>query len=164
MAHRLAALKQRAAHAGIPSVYVNDNFGKWRSDFRTLTRHCLEDAVRGAPIAALLQPSEDDYFVLKPKHSGFFATVLEVLLAYLRARTLILTGLTGDMCVLFTAQDAFLRDFHLYIPSDCVASRSEELNARALAHMETVLGANIRPSTTLDLDALRRQERSAWCA
>jgi nicotinamidase-related amidase len=151
MAKRLAMLKQRAKHAGIPTVYVNDNFGKWRSDFRTLTLHCLQDAVRGKPIVALLQPEEEDYFVLKPKHSGFFATALEVLLAHLQAKTLILTGLTGDMCVLFTAQDAFMRDFHLCIPCDCVASRSKEVNKQVLEHMKTILGADIQPSTTLKL-------------
>jgi nicotinamidase-related amidase len=154
MAKRLATLKQRAKHARIPTVYVNDNFGKWRSDFRTLTLHCLQDAVRGKPIATLLRPEEEDYFVLKPKHSGFFATTLEVLLAYLQATTLILTGLTGDMCVLFTAQDAFMRDFHLCIPRDCVASHSKEVNKQVLGHMKTILGADIQPSTTLNLERL----------
>jgi nicotinamidase-related amidase len=150
MAERLTALKRRAALAGVPAVYVNDNFGRWRSDFRTLTAHCLQAAVRGAPVARLLRPEEEDYFVLKPKHSGFFATPLEVLLAYLQARTLILTGLAGDICVLFTANDAYLRDFRLFVPRDCVASLSEEANERALAHMETVLQADIRPSTALE--------------
>ena len=150
MAERLAVLKRRAAQAGVPTVYVNDNFGRWQSDFRKLTAHCLHAQVRGTPVAALLQPQEEDYFVLKPKHSGFFATPLEVLLAYLKATTLILTGVTGDMCVLFTANDAFLRDFRLFVPRDCVASISEEVNDRALAHMATVLKAEIRPSTELE--------------
>ena len=150
MARRLAALKRRAARAGVPSVYVNDNFGRWRSDFRTLTAHCLRAGGRGAPVARLLRPKEEDYFVLKPKHSGFFATPLEVLLAYLQARTVVLTGVTGEMCVLFTANDAFLRDFHLFVPRDCVASLSEEANERALAHMATVLKADTRPSTDLE--------------
>lgn len=156
MAKRLAVLKRRAKQAGIPAIYVNDNFGKWRSDFQTLTRHCLRKTVCGHPLARLLHPEEEDYFVLKPKHSGFFSTVLEVLLAYLKAKTLILTGLTGEMCVLFTAQDAFLRDFHLYIPRDCVASRSTTANKRALAYMATILGANTQPSTTLDLAGLKK--------
>lgn len=81
--------------------------------------------------------------------------MLEVLLAYLKAKTLILTGLTGEMCVLFTAQDAFLRDFHLYIPRDCVASRSRAANERALAHMATILGADTRPSPRLDFAKLK---------
>jgi nicotinamidase-related amidase len=157
MAERIAALKRRAKRAGIPVVYVNDNFGKWQSDFRKLTTHCLRDEVRGKPLAARLQPEEDDYFVLKPKHSGFFSTALELLLAHLKAGTLILTGITGNMCVLFTAQDAFMRDFRLFIPRDCVASVSREANSRALEHMETVLNADTQESTALDLDAFREE-------
>jgi nicotinamidase-related amidase len=66
--------------------------------------------------AVLLLPAADDYFVLKPKRSGFFFTTLDILLEYLRARTLILTGFTADDCVLFTASGAYLRDFHLIVP------------------------------------------------
>ena len=102
----VAALKRRAKQAGVPVVYVNDNYGRWQSDFTKLVAHCLEVGVRGRPLAELLQPDEDDYFVLKPKHSGFFSTTLDVLLAYLGAKTLVMTGLTTDICVLFTANDA----------------------------------------------------------
>jgi len=154
MAEHLAALKRRAKQVGIPVVYVNDNFGKWRSDFRKLVEHCLYDEVRGKPLAQLLQPEETDYFVLKPKHSGFFSTTLAVLLDYLKAETLILTGIAGTICVLFTAHDAFMRDFHLFIPRDCSASNTAELNERALQHMETVLGADTRPSAELVLEDL----------
>jgi nicotinamidase-related amidase len=78
MAKKIAALKRRAKEAGIPSIYVNDNFGRWQSDFQTLLRHCLDEDVCGKPIATLLQPDAKDYFVLKPKHSGFYATTLEL--------------------------------------------------------------------------------------
>lgn len=124
-------LKRRAEAEGIPVLYVNDNFGKWRSDFQQQVQHCLQDSVRGEPVAQMLRPDEDDYFVLKPKHSAFYATPLELLLSYLKVSTLILTGITGDNCVLFTAGDAFLRDYHLCIPSDCVAAQSPEDNRRS---------------------------------
>src|SRR5581483_11159347 len=75
-AERIAALKRRCRAAGIPAVYVNDNFGRWRSDLRTLVRHCLDDGVRGRPLCELLRPDDEDYFVLKPKHSGFYSTTL----------------------------------------------------------------------------------------
>jgi nicotinamidase-related amidase len=159
MAQRLATLKQRARVARVPAIYVNDNFGRWRSSFELVVRHCLEDGVRGEPIARLLQPSDDDYFVLKPKHSGFFSTVLDTLLEYLRSHTIVLTGLTGDNCVLFTASDAYLRDLHLLVPADCVASIRPEHNAAALGHMQRVLKADTRPSTELDLAALAARER-----
>src|ERR671931_1659786 len=131
MAERLAALKRRLRAAGVPAIYVNDNFGRWRSDFRALLAHCCRDGVRGQPVVERLLPEADDYFVLKPKHSGFFSTTLDVLLDYLKARTLILTGVAGNICVLFTANDAYMRDFHLYVPADCVASNRAEDNAHA---------------------------------
>jgi nicotinamidase-related amidase len=156
MADRLAALKRRAKEAGVPIIYVNDNFGRWQSDFKKILAHCLEDNVRGRPVVEKLRPDEDDYFVLKPKHSGFFSTTLDILLDYLGVKTLILTGLTGDICVLFTAHDAYMRDFNLVIPADCVASNDPEENRYTLEKMERLMDADIRPSHELDLDALRR--------
>jgi nicotinamidase-related amidase len=150
-AEKIAALKRHATLKGIPAIYVNDNFGKWRSDFKKLVSHCLEDGVRGRPLAELLQPEPDNYFVLKPKHSGFFSTSLEILLKHLGAETLILTGLTGDICILFTASDAHMRDYHLWIPGDCVASQDENENERALDFMNRGLEADIRPSTEVEL-------------
>jgi nicotinamidase-related amidase len=148
-AKKIAALKERVRQAGIPSIYVNDNFGKWRSDFRKLVSHCLNDETRGREIVELLRPDKDDYFVLKPKQSGFFSTTLEILLKHLGADTLIITGMTGDICILFTASDAHLRDYHLVIPSDCVASQDRNENSRVLKFMERVLDADIRPSNEI---------------
>jgi nicotinamidase-related amidase len=156
MAERLAALKRRAKEAGVPVIYVNDNFGKWQSDFKKILEHCLKDDVRGRPIAELLRPEEeDDYFVLKPKHSGFFSTTLDILLDYLGARTLILTGLTGDICVLFTAHDAYMRDFNLVIPSDCIASNDPSENEHTLRKMADLMDADTRPSAEVDFEKLK---------
>jgi len=153
-AQNISLLKRRAQATEIPVIYVNDNFGRWRSDFAAQVRHCLEDQVRGRPIAELLQPDPNDYFVLKPKHSGFFSTCLEVLLSHLHVRKLVLTGISGNNCVLFTASDAYLRDFELYVPADCVCSNTHRENEEALAHMQKVLKADVRPSKALDLAAL----------
>jgi nicotinamidase-related amidase len=154
MARRIAELKKRAKRAGIPAIYINDNFGKWQSDFQKLVGHCLEAGTRGKPVVELLKPDEDDYFVLKPKHSGFFSTTLDTLLNYLKVKTLIITGVAGDICVLFTAGDAFMRDFHLVVPADCVASNDPQQNRSALEQMKRVLKADISPSTDLDLENL----------
>ncbi|MGF7213921.1 nicotinamidase-related amidase [Spirosoma lacussanchae] len=153
-ADRIARLKQRCKDAHIPVVYINDNFGRWRSDFREVLDHCLYDGVRGQPLAERLLPDDDDYSVLKPKHSAFFATTLETLLAYLKAKTLILTGISADACVLFTASDAYVRDFSLYIPSDCVVAGSPVYTEEALAFMKRVLKADITPADEIDLAKL----------
>ncbi|HET8649925.1 MAG TPA: isochorismatase family cysteine hydrolase [Gemmatimonadales bacterium] len=157
MAPRLAAFATRARQAGIPVLYVNDNFGKWRSDFHRLLAHCLDEDVRGRPLARQLHPAAEDYFVLKPKHSAFFATTLDTLLKHLGARTVILTGLATNICVYFTAADAVLRDLRLYVPGDCCAANTEEDHRWALDQMQRVLHADISDSTALDLDALIRQ-------
>jgi nicotinamidase-related amidase len=154
MARSLAALAERARKAGIPVIYVNDNFGKWRSDFHKLLDHCLHDEVRGRPIAELLKPDKSDYFVLKPKHSGFFATTLETLLEYLQARTLIIGGIATDRCVLFTASDAHMRDLNLVVPEDCSAAESAESHRMTMELMSRILSADTRPSSEIDLDQL----------
>jgi nicotinamidase-related amidase len=159
MARRLAELKRRCKAAGIPAIYVNDNFGRWKSDFRRVVAHCLEDGVRGEEVARILQPDDDDYFVLKPKHSAFFATTLDTLLSYLGASTLILTGIAGNICILFSANDAYMRDFNVMVPADCVVSNTPDENQHALDQMRTVLKADITASTDLDLPEIR--EKSA---
>jgi nicotinamidase-related amidase len=160
MAAPLSALKTRAARAGVPVVYVNDNFGRWRSDFRTLVAHCSGRGARGGAVARALRPARDDYFVLKPKHSGFYATCLDLLLEHLGAETVILTGLLTDICVLFTANDAYVRGLRVVVPSDCVAARSRADSARALAVMRRALGAETPRAAEIDLDALAAPGRA----
>jgi nicotinamidase-related amidase len=151
-----AALKLRARKARVPVIYANDNFGKWRSDFRSLVEHCLKDGVRGRPITELLRPDEDDYFVLKPKHSGFHSTTLDLLLTHLGTQTLVLSGVAGNFCVLFTAHDAYMRDFRIVAPSDCIASETEAENRYALEHMAKVCKADTGPSSGIDFAALQK--------
>ncbi len=162
-AARIARLAARARARGIPVIYANDNFGRWRSDFRETVAHCLEEGVRGRPLAALLKPEPDDYFVLKPKHSAFFATTLDTLLEYLNVERLILTGFSGDRCVMLTAADAYVRDFELYVPRDCSESISATDNRRAFDYMSRVFEAVTTPSAKLDLARLARraQKRSS---
>ncbi|MFL5527695.1 MAG: cysteine hydrolase family protein [Gemmatimonadaceae bacterium] len=153
-AKKMAALKRRAKEAGVPTIYVNDNFGKWRSDFRQQLGHVLDDGVRGEPIAKLLRPEDDDYFVLKAKHSGFYKNQLDLLIDYLQVRTVIIAGFTTDICVLFTASDAYLRDLEIVIPPDCSAAVTMENHQRALEHMERVLHVKLVQSDAIDLTEL----------
>jgi nicotinamidase-related amidase len=159
-AKNISRLKKSARQSGVPVIYVNDNFGRWRSDFKKLVDHCLKEDVRGREIAELLVPDEDDYFVLKPKHSGFFSTTLDLLLEYLGVRHLVITGFAGNNCVLFTANDAYMRDYQLHIPADCTASLDQSDNDNALRQMQVVLKADIRPSTEVDLRAFHEKSRA----
>ena len=154
VAERLAGLKRRCREAGVPVVYVNDNFGRWKSDFQAVVEHCCDEGVRGGRLSSMLRPGEEDYFVLKPKHSGFFHTSLELLLEHLGAKTLIITGVAGNNCVLFTANDAYLRDYRVVAPSDGLASESKKDSERALHQMRHVLKASTPSVEQLDLRRL----------
>jgi nicotinamidase-related amidase len=155
MAGALSALKRRAKAAGVPAIYVNDNFGRWRSEFPKIVEYCLQPGVRGKPVVEQLAPEDDDYFILKPKHSAFFQTPLEILLDYLGATTLILTGMAAEICVLFSANDAYMRDFRVIVPTDCTASEDVEANGQVLNLMQRVLKADIRASTEITFDRTR---------
>jgi nicotinamidase-related amidase len=147
MARNLAKLKQRAKTEKIPVVYVNDNFGRWRSDLQALVEHCRRG--KGREIVDLLRPDEDDYFVLKPKHSGFFSSTLETLLRYFGAHRLIITGIAGNYCVLFTANDAYMRDYELLVPADCTVSNTATENRQALNLMKNYLKADTTVSSSI---------------
>ncbi len=154
IAPNIANLKKRARAAGIPAVYVNDNFGRWQSNLDQLVSHCLNDGVRGEPFVQQLKPDPDcDYFVLKPKHSAFYQTPLDLLLKHFGTQRLILTGVSTNSCVLFTANDAYMRDIELMVPSDCVAACNVHEQDVAMEQMKSMLKADISPSSQIDLNA-----------
>jgi len=146
-ARAIARLKERARRGRVPVIYVNDNFGRWRSDFRRVIDHVLDTP--GKPVAQLLHPDDQDYFVLKPKHSGFQHTSLSVLLSHLGVETLVLTGVAAEFCVLFTAHDAYMREFRLKVPRDCVASEAASRERWALEHMRAITKADTRVSARI---------------
>jgi nicotinamidase-related amidase len=162
---RIARLRARARDAGVPCLFVNDNFDCWHLGFRELVEHVRRSTDAGRRLLGLLEPDpRTDYFVLKPMHSGFFQTALETLLARLGIRTLVLTGIAGDICVLFTANDAYMRGFELLVPGDCVASERTEDNDRALAQMARLLRADVRPSEELAFARSGAPDAGAWKA
>jgi nicotinamidase-related amidase len=155
MAAPLSRLKQRCRSAGIPAIYVNDNFDQWRSDAKSLIGHCLDSSCLGKPFVDQVKPDDEDYFVLKPMHSVFFRTPLEIPLQYLGATSLILTGLATNSCIICTAHDAKMRNFSLYVPSDCSAARSRREHEQAIEHIKEMTCASVIPPTRLRVDALR---------
>ena len=160
-APRILALRDRAHADGVPVIYVNDNFGQWRSDFRATVAACSDPHKPGHDVTRLLAPTERDYFVLKPRHSAFYCTALEVLLARVKARTLVITGFATNICVLFTANDAHMRGYEVVVPADCTASNSEALTRYALEQMRLASGACTDESLALDLGALRADRKPA---
>jgi nicotinamidase-related amidase len=153
-AKKLAELKERAKTAGVPVIYANDNFGRWRSDLSAVVERCREPGCKGRPLVERLHPGVEDYFVLKPKHSAFFATTLDTLLRYLGTETLVIGGFAADICVLFTANDAYMRDLRVVVPADGVASNEAAGRDAALALMRRVLKADIPGTADIDFAAL----------
>lgn len=160
VARRLAALKRRAAASGMPCLYVNDNHGRWRSDLAAVMAHSLRDDAPGAALSAQLRPEASDHVVLKPHQSGFYQTPLASLLDGLHVHTAVIGGLAGNMCVLFTAHDAYLRGLRVVVPSDCIASRTAAEDRYALEHLRRVMKATTTASTRLRLTELRRRQVS----
>ena len=150
-ARRIATLKQRLKARGVPTIYVNDNYGQWRSDFKQVVARCAQPDSLGAPLVKLLRPEDDDYFVLKPERSGFRDTPLCMLLETLDAKTLILAGIALDVCVLATATDADMHGFKLYVPSDCVASETPGRRTASLKLLRDSLQADTRQSRAITL-------------
>ena len=161
-AHALAAaenirsLKKRAKEYCVPVIYVNDNYGHWEEDFRSFADRISSGSDRGRQISELLAPEENDLYILKPQRSGFYETPLSVLLQSLDASNLIICGVTTDMCVLFTAHDAYMRGFQVYVPADCSAAIEVKHHTDALELLERVAEARIGSSREIDFEALER--------
>jgi nicotinamidase-related amidase len=110
---------------------------------RRRRQHCLAAGSEAAALARTLKPRQRDFTILKPRHSAFYATPLDLLLHELKCRRLVITGIAADSCVLFTAMDAYLRGYTLWIPADCVAAESPLARDRALEQMARVLKADV---------------------
>jgi nicotinamidase-related amidase len=135
-ARAIAKLKIRFYKADQPVIYVNDNFGKWKSDWRSVFKDC--SASEGRPLSEILPPDLKDFIILKPKHSGFYGTMLDVLLADLKIRRLVITGIAGNICVMFTVNDAHMRGYEIVVPRDAIASLTRKGNSYALRQYEKV--------------------------
>ena len=153
------ALAATARAAGVPVIYVNDNFGHWTSDFRATVRECLRPDRPGRAVCERLHPTAQDYFVLKPQHSGFYGTPLEMLLGHLRIHTLVLAGFATNLCVVFTANDAHMRGYHIVVPSDGCAANTRALTQATLNHVRVALGGATPACRRIDFGEFRGRRR-----
>jgi nicotinamidase-related amidase len=156
IAPNLVRLSQRAHKAKVPIVYVNDNFGQWRSERSKLIESCSRPESRGRKFVRQIAPTKEDYFVLKPMHSAFYQTALDVLLRYFEASSLILCGISTNSCVMCTGHDAKMRDFELIVASDCCAAPSVSDHRTALKHLSETAGARVAPSMAIRLSQRNR--------
>ncbi|GHG96516.1 putative isochorismatase family protein YaaI [Comamonas sp. KCTC 72670] len=157
MVKRLGPFAASMRRAGVPVIYVNDNFGYWRSNFRDIYTHCTRPGIRGRDVARALKPQPDDYFILKPKHSAFFATSLVPLLDHLGTKKLILAGLATNLCIFFSAHDAHMHEYKLTVLSDCCAAESDEDHDLALSQLQRFLHVHVCRSDQVHPRAKRRR-------
>jgi len=155
----IAGLKRKAKSSGAAVVYVNDNYGRWNEDFHTYTRNVRENSEKGRRIIELIEPESDDMFVLKPQRSGFYATPLGVLLLSMGASRVVVTGVTTDICVLFTAHDAYMRGFSVCVPSDCSGAVQPAHHRRALKFLERIAGVDISESDKVKFNGHKPTEK-----
>lgn len=132
-ARRIATLRARLKPRGVPVVFVNDNFTHWREDFGQLVAICSQPDALGAPLLEVLPPEQDDYNLLKPQHSAFYNTPLEVLLSQLGVGRVVLTGIATDQCILASAIDARMRELEVVVASDGTAAMTAVRHRNALA-------------------------------
>jgi nicotinamidase-related amidase len=159
LASRLAAFRARAHRHGLPVIYANDNFGFWHSSADEVYAHATRPSVRGREIGRKLKPARRDYFILKPRHSAFFATSLIPLLEFLQVKRLILAGIATNLCVLFTAHDAHMHGYPMLVLSDCCAAESDFDHNFALGQLERFCAARVCLSTELNLTTRGAKQR-----
>ncbi|MFD8324511.1 cysteine hydrolase family protein [Streptomyces lydicus] len=138
---RITALLDRARDSGIEVIYVNDNFGLWRSHHDELL-----DTVLSSPHADLVEPvrpDEKSLFVVKARHSIFYQTPLEYLLRQRDIETVVLCGQVTEQCVLYSALDAHIRHFSVTVVEDACAPIHQDLAEAALRMMESNMQAHI---------------------
>ena len=150
-AEAILRLRDEADALGVPVIYVNDNYGRWHSERSKIIEYCLREESVGADIVEMIRPRDNDYFVIKSQFSGFYASSLPVLLPKLKANRLVLTGVAADICVLFTAADAHMREYGLWVPRDAVAAASRDRLNWSLEIMRNSMGAEICPTDQLKL-------------
>jgi nicotinamidase-related amidase len=141
ISQNILTLKEKMKRNNCPIIYINDHYKLWQADFEKIAKTCRNPL--SEKIIDRLYPKDDEYFLIKPKHSAFYGTALNTLLYNLHVKELVITGIAGNICVLFTANDAYMREYQITIPSDCIASNTKEDNDFALKMMENTLKAQI---------------------
>lgn len=140
---RLMQLKQRARGRNVPVIYVNDNFGQWQSEVSALVAYCTRGNCASKPFVRPLQPDQSDYCILKPMHSGFYQSPLDLLLRHLGVSSIVLAGLATNSCILCTAHDANMRELGVTVVSDCCAARRRREHEEAIANIKEMADAQV---------------------
>lgn len=110
----------------------------------------------GHDIIPELYPQAGEPIIDKPGKGAFFATDLHLILQARGITSLIICGVTTEVCVQTTAREANDRGYEVLIPEDCCASYFPEFH-RAALEMIKAQGAIVGWVSDADavIDALR---------
>jgi nicotinamidase-related amidase len=148
MAQQVARFRGRTQRAGVPCIYVADPPDRGPG-FSGQVQECLRVSVRGRAIAALLRPSDADFFVRKPSHPTAFLGRLDRLLGSFRTSTVVVAGMATSVCTLFAAQDVYWGQYRIVAPHDCLYARTEADKQSALGQLRGLVDADTRASESL---------------
>jgi biuret amidohydrolase len=115
------------------------------------SRHGAQLLVRGEPGHAIipeLEPLASEPVIDKPGFGAFYATDLEQLLRVAGVRTLIMAGVTTDICVHSTLREAVDRGFECITAGDACAAGDAAIHGAMLACIEGEGGILGRVATT----------------
>lgn len=149
ISRNISNLTKAAKQTGVPVIYISDIIYECNPDLESYIACIKSSSANGSTILDILDPKPEDNFILKPHRSAFYATSLGGLLISLGITNLIFTGITTDICILFTAHDAYMRGYNVTVLSDCVTAVDTAYHNDALAFMERVIEADIRTSQEL---------------
>lgn len=138
----LKRLKKYANKHHYPIIYVNDHYETWSTNYREIAETCRTS--ENEDIIQLGLPEKEDYFIMKPQMSAFFRTPLGSLLEELQIEHLIMAGIAGNICILFSANDAHMRGYTLHVPENCIASNTKKHNEEAIQLMRQVFNAKTK--------------------
>ena len=117
---------------GFPIVFACDSFLEGDFIFRgRMKAHALR-GTKGAEVVDDLRPEPTDIILAKRRFSAFFKTDLDQTLRTLGVDTIVVTGVTVEVCVLMTAMDGLSHDFSVLLLEDCSASRSKDIQQGCL--------------------------------
>ncbi|MFJ3202862.1 isochorismatase family cysteine hydrolase [Streptomyces sp. NPDC086989] len=147
----VTTLLEHARASDSPVIYVNDNFGDWRSHHGEILQTALDG--RHGDLVEPVAPDENSLFVVKARHSIFFETPLAYLLGQLGTERLVMCGQVTEQCVMYSALDAHIRHFEVVVAADAVAHIDADLAEAALEMMRRNMSADICAVDEVTFDA-----------
>ncbi len=141
----VANLIKKAREQGIPIIYLRDAHTAADREMDIWGEHAMK-GTGGSEIVPELEPEKTDIVIEKRWYSGFVDTELPSVLKRLGVDTLIILGVSTDICVQNNVGHAYFSGYRTIVPQDCTASIDERAQEQAIKYMKNIYGAEITSS------------------